>query len=271
MIMIEGIIYRYVSPSGKSYIGQTTSPDKRKNQHRKIAYRETDKSYYLPFYTAIRKYGWDSFKYEVLITVQEESKKELTKKLDDLEIYYIGKYNSYVDGYNCTIGGSVLRGKDHPSYGNKLSEEHKQKLKNSRTKKVSMYTVNGEYEDTFNSAAEAATYTKMDPSGIIAVCRGKQKTAGGYQWRYGTSTESIDPVTYIKPKRYHKFGKDNPRSKTVYQYTKDLVLVKVWESALQAEREQGFKSPNISQACNHKIPFYGKPGEEKYIWSFEEL
>ena len=29
-----GIIYRYISPSGKSYVGQTTRPNHRKWQHK---------------------------------------------------------------------------------------------------------------------------------------------------------------------------------------------------------------------------------------------
>lgn len=28
--LVEGIIYKYTSPSGKCYIGQTTDPEKRK-------------------------------------------------------------------------------------------------------------------------------------------------------------------------------------------------------------------------------------------------
>nr|DAE19973.1 MAG TPA: hypothetical protein [CrAss-like virus sp. ctYsL76] len=54
-----------------------------------------------------------------------------------MEIYYIGKYDSYYNGYNCTIGGSTPgSGSTHPSYGKKLSEEHKTKLKQSVSRVV---------------------------------------------------------------------------------------------------------------------------------------
>lgn len=131
--------------------------------------------------------------------------------------------------------------------------------------------MDGNYIDTYDSAAQASEVTDTDSSGIIAVCRGKQKSAGGYQWRYGFSIESIPAVSYKEPVRVRKFGKDNPRSKTVYQYTLDYELVKIWESGCQAEREAGFDSTKISRVCNHKLPYYGKKNEDKYLWSFSEL
>lgn len=131
--------------------------------------------------------------------------------------------------------------------------------------------MDGNYIDTYDSAAQASEVTGADSSRIIAVCRGKQKSAGGYQWRYGFSIESIPAVSYKEPVRVRKFGKDNPRSKTVYQYTLDYELVKIWESGCQAEREAGFDSTKISRVCNHKLPYYGKKNEDKYLWSFSEL
>lgn len=42
-------------------------------------------------------------------------------------------------------------------------------------------------------------------------------------------------------------------------------------SGNQAEREAGFDSTKISRVCNHKLPYYGKKNEDKYLWSFSEL
>lgn len=75
----------------------------------------------------------------------------------------------------------------------------------------------------------------------------------------------------FKSKHGRKFGKDNPRSKPVYQYTLDYKLVRIWESGCQAEREAGYDSTKISRVCNHKLPYYGKKNEDKYLWSFSEL
>lgn len=203
--------------------------------------------------------------------ISADMEKDLTDKLDALEIYYIGLYDSYSNGYNSTIGGHSLRGINHPSYGTKLDEAHKAKLKASRARIVSQYSLDGNYIDTYDSAAQASEITDADSSGIIAACRGKQKSAGGYQWRYGFSEKSIPPVSYKEPARTRKFGKDNPRSKPVYQYTLDYKLVRIWESGCQAEREAGYDSTKISRVCNHKLPYYGKKNEDKYLWSFSEL
>ena len=60
--MIEGIIYRYISPSGKSYIGQTIDEKSRRQHWFKPTY-----SYAGPKIDRARaKYGRDNFVYEVL-------------------------------------------------------------------------------------------------------------------------------------------------------------------------------------------------------------
>lgn len=268
---MKGIIYKYTSPSGKCYIGQTVNENKRRYEHRYKAYYEDGKDYNNPFYRAIRKYGWDSFKYEILNTVYSDAIEDLTNKLDSLEIYYIGQYDSYKSGYNQTIGGHSLRGNNHPSFGHKLSEEHKEKLKASICRQVSQYSISGEYIDSYDSAAQAGLSTETDASGIIAVCKGKQQTAGGFQWRYGCTTYNIGEVKYKERLGQKKYGKENPRSKQVYQYTLDYELVRIWESALQAERELGYSSTSISRVCNHKQAFHGKKGGDKYIWSFTPI
>ena len=45
-------------------------------------------------------------------------------------------------------------------------------------------SLSGEVIATFESAAEASRVTGVDSSSISKVCRGRQKTAGGFKWRY---------------------------------------------------------------------------------------
>lgn len=94
----KGIIYKYTSPSNKSYIGQTVSEVKRKAQHKADSLKGVSK-----FYSAIRKYGYDSFKYEVIYTI-EGTKEAIKTTLDKKEYEYITKYNSAFKGYNSTNG-----------------------------------------------------------------------------------------------------------------------------------------------------------------------
>lgn len=266
-----GLIYRYVSPSGKSYIGQTTDELKRKRQHKQAAYNEKDKSYNYKFHTAIRKYGFDSFKYEILYTIFCNTLEELINILNEKEIYYIGLYDSYRNGYNMTIGGNQLHGELHPSYGTHLSEEHKEKLKDSVRKQVSQYDLEGNYIATYKSAADGEKITGCDSSQIIAICRGNAYTSKGFQWRYGDSKENIGKPNIPKSKgSLGKTGKLNARSKQIYQYSLQGELINIWEGALCAEREAGYSSTHLSKAIKNEVP-YGKRGEIKSFWSFVPL
>ena len=93
-----GIIYKWTNIiNGKSYIGQTAYPEKRYYQHLLV----NDNT---PFHNALRKYGVDSFTYQVLEDDIDD------EKLDEREIYWINYFNTYQDGYNLTIGGNSTRG-----------------------------------------------------------------------------------------------------------------------------------------------------------------
>lgn len=266
-----GLIYRYESPSGKSYIGQTNDELNRKRQHKQAAYNEKDKSYNCKFHIAIRKYGFDSFKYEILYTTFCDTLEELINILNKKEIYYIGLYDSYRNGYNMTIGGNQLRGELHPSYGTHLSEEHKEKLKDSVRKQVSQYDLEGNYIATYKSAADGQKVTGCDSSQIIAICRGNAYTSKGFQWRYGDSQENIGKPNIPKSKGgTGRTGKLNAKSKQIYQYSLQGELINIWEGALCAEREGGYSSTHLSKAIKKETP-YGKKGEIKYFWSFTPL
>lgn len=99
--------------NGKVYIGQSVDISKRWKDHVSNSYNENSKSYMLPFHCAIRKYGKDSFDFEILEEITDK------KQLDDREIFYIEKYNSCIyskksNGYNCTTGGGGSNGLELP-------------------------------------------------------------------------------------------------------------------------------------------------------------
>lgn len=143
---MTGIIYKYTSPSGKSYIGQTIDPERRMEQHRKMKGDDA-------FHRAIKKYGFDNFTYEVLVTVDLDNEQELKQKLDFFERFYIRKYHTYGKGYNMTLGGDgslgrvtseetrhkiseANKGKHNHQLGRKHSDEEKQKMSLAQRGKV---------------------------------------------------------------------------------------------------------------------------------------
>ena len=90
-----GCIYMYTNKiNNMKYIGQTTGKlSKRHNEHLK-----RDDSY---IDRALRKYGEDNFKLEII-----EDNIEDRQQLNEREIYWIDFYNTFNNGYNLTKGGS---------------------------------------------------------------------------------------------------------------------------------------------------------------------
>ena len=252
-----GIIYKYTSPNNKVYIGQTIQGDLRKQQHKQNANNENYIGYHLPFYNAIRKYGFDSFKYEILNSIEDESSEIIQSRLNELEIYYIGIYDSYNNGYNSTIGGQGISGSQHPS-----------------CKKVIQYDLDGNFITIFESGALAAKSLNLkDASVILKCCNFKVKSSGGFQWRFFNLDfiEKIEPLKKRKENSIKYYGKDNKQSKIVYQYSLDKTFIKEWNSLSDIKRELGYDDGCICKVCNGKSPYYGKKNCEKYIWSYIKL
>ncbi len=93
------VIYKITNDvNSKVYIGQTCKPlDERIAGHRNAMVSGVSTH----LYRAMRKYGWDKFHFEQIATAQSKS------ELDELEIYYIDKYNSISAGYNMAPGGYI--------------------------------------------------------------------------------------------------------------------------------------------------------------------
>jgi hypothetical protein len=201
--------------NGKVYIGKTlASVEARWNEHCKDCKRQRCEK--RPLYSAMNKYGVESFTVETL----EECKDDI---LSEREQYWIELYGSFKYGYNATRGGD---GKIYVDYdmvaatyihiGNiigtaerlgldvgtvrrainargckPLSSQQLSKIKNGQI--IDMYSLSGDYIKTFNSAHDAARYVLPDvdskklhgASGHISdVCKGKRKQAYGYCWGF---------------------------------------------------------------------------------------
>jgi group I intron endonuclease len=97
------IIYKITNTiTNLSYIGYTKQNlNNRWQQHYKRALKESKNR---KFYNAIRKYGIDVWKTEVIdVAINADEAK-------NKETLYITKYNSYFDGYNSTLGGDGNNG-----------------------------------------------------------------------------------------------------------------------------------------------------------------
>lgn len=63
-------------------------------------------------------------------------------------------------------------------------EETVSKMQQARMKKVVQLTLDGDFLSEYNSITEASVETNINRTCISDTCNDKQKTAGGYKWRY---------------------------------------------------------------------------------------
>lgn len=275
-----GVIYKVTNLiNNKIYIGQTKRDAKiRWGEHLSSSFNKNSISYNVIFHKAIRKYGKENFKLEII-------EKCDNKILLDREKYWIKYFNSYENGYNSTPGGadwcffiepkkvllSWQNGKNILEISKELGYSttsiskcllllgiDKKLIKDrgykSISKPISQYDLNGRYIQTFNSLKEAERYFgKNCDCGIRSSAVGKnQKTAFGFQWRYTNSKEDIKPVKFI-----------NGKAKEICQFNKNMDLIATYSSIAEAKRSIG--KGDISSCLRGRTKTAGG-----YIWKYKE-
>ena len=146
---MTGLIYCFIFPNGKRYIGKTEKEFHiRMRSHR---YGAKHINNYL--YNAIRKYGWESIDIEFLCEC------DTSEELNEKEIHFISFYNTTnsENGYNLREGGeggshsqetknkisesnsgktNGMYGKKPWNKGKKLSQEHIENLRKSHKDQI---------------------------------------------------------------------------------------------------------------------------------------
>ena len=97
--------------NGKLYIGQTVNFQARKLRHLSSLRNEKHDNPHLQ--KAFLKYGEEAFEFSI---IHEEKCNQA--RLNELEEYYISKYETYLNGYNCNRGGQ-----QHNGFESKLTKE----------------------------------------------------------------------------------------------------------------------------------------------------
>lgn len=236
---MTGIIYRYTSPSGKIYIGQT-----RDEKRRRSTFLNKNKRYCSggKIDVARKKYGPENFKYEVLETIKSSNVKKLIDELNKLETLYIKRYNSYRMGYNSSLGGDSF---DYSNIKRKpqiVTEETKLKISKAKkgkranytkedlerranlmrsiySRKVFQYSLDGQFIKEWSSITEVAKTFNVSRTTISDCWNKNKKNACGFIWKR-ENTPILRDVS-----------KDNVQ---VAQYDKDGNLLKTFSSIREA-------------------------------------
>lgn len=125
-------IYLITSPSGKQYVGKCTVCPLDKA----VMYTSTAKYFTKikrPILEAIRKYGWDNMKFEII----EQNDGWTSVELNSREKYWIHHYNTLHHGYNITAGGDGHDSESAKLFWANVSDEwkHQRALNCSRGQK----------------------------------------------------------------------------------------------------------------------------------------
>ncbi len=167
--MIKGIIYKYTSPSGKIYIGQTINEQKRRNTFLNINLRYGG----LKIDNARKKYLPENFSYEVIYEEWFINTDDSISVLDEKEIYYISLYNSYKEGYNSTLGGYTSTG-FYPNEETriKMSESakkvvHTEEWSQNISKGLKGYKQTKEHTEKINATKKRKKVNKFDLEGNL--------------------------------------------------------------------------------------------------------
>lgn len=256
-----GFIYKITNTkSGKVYIGETiqSDPEIRWRQH----IRTIDKNKGCPaLKDAIKKYGIDIFKFEVIIICFDEDRFKYEKE-------YINKYNSQVpNGYNILpggIGGTGFQGKKHTEEsikkmiegGKRFREENPNHFETYREKlKKSMENI-----DISSAVKNSVKWKRAVEEGRI----------GGKAHKDSKQTEETKHKIRESVIKYYEGNIGNHREamakskgRKVAQYTKDNEFIKEYTSISEAGRISSVKKSNIQQVlagCNKTAG--------GYIWKY---
>lgn len=239
-------VYRHTTPSGRVYIGITRQEPERRWQ-RGYGYVKN-----IVFSRAIKKYGWDGIKHEILLDglTEEEAKAA--------EIRLIAEHRSTEreHGYNVTAGGDSAISRPH-------TEEEKERArlnllgeKNPNARAVICLETLAVYATAVD--AQKAT----GASKVCDCCRRsyKHRTSGGYHWAY---YDPGMPMSHYE-KMLANFLMEESKPRVVSEHARRLTSERcsiavrcvetgeVFKSLHAAAKATGANPPNICNCCKGK-------------------
>ena len=214
-------VYCHTAPDGRRYVGITSrKPQKRWNYGR--GYKEN--SY---FTRAIEKYGWNSFRHEILCEkLTQDGASELEKKF--IELFESCDRSK---GFNIDLGGWTRGSKV-------MSEETKRKIGDA-------------HRGRYTEAQWAATIARRG-KGHPHTEEAKKKIGDAHRGRHLSEEQRKRLSEINKGKKIPESVKEKLRvknGKRINQYTMDGVFVHSYSSIKEAAKAMGVKPQSISACC----------------------
>lgn len=241
----------------KVYIGQSNDISHRWSTHKTELNANRHVNRHLQ--NAWNKYGQDSFTFSIL----EECKKD---DLDKREMYYIELYDSYNKGYNLDCGGQGTSGFKH-------TDEQISKMRRVQNPLVVLqfdmnFNLINRFEGGVSHVKKVLKYTK-DCVQRCCEHQGKKITYKDSYWVYEEeyNNEHFSWEKYLNQEWCCEIVREKKKKnqQKIYQYTKERVLIKIWDSFSDVEKA-GYTRHAVIDICNHRK---GKKTHKGYIWAYE--
>lgn len=221
--------------NGSCYIGKTKNLDKRLKQHKNNVGKKRHK-----FYDAILHYGWENFSIEIIDSSE--------KQINELEIFYINKFNSINEGYNYTNGGT---GGDTFSFRDEKSKNMTREKISEKSKILGNLNSNKHRENT-KKLWKSQDYRDKVINGIKKTMETEE-----YKQKFSNAMKMVLENPDIRKKWSEvKSGKKNGRwLGNVFVYNTQGVIIGVYETAVEASRDLGITAHIIRTKARSGEPY----------------
>jgi hypothetical protein len=281
-------IYKWTSPTGRIYVGQTTDLKSRHNWYFSDA---VYKSKMTKLKRSFKKYGVENHIFEIIEYC-------LLEQLNEKEIYWGLYYNTLEKGLNCKLGEQNCVFSESTKYkmseakkGIKQTEEQKQKRKISTKETWKKKMDNGYIRPYCKKTEETRKKISDRGKGKVVSEETKQKISQSLKNKPKSESHKQNMSQSKKGKSIHteeskqkirEHGKNRnltemwkiaseARSKPILQYDSQNNFIKEWNSSNEAEL---FYNNKKGDNIGHTIRHFKKTGVQRkaygFIWKSKE-
>lgn len=239
-------VYKHTTPKNKVYIGITSTP----------VYKRWDNGNGYSgqyFFRAIKKYGWENIKHEILFSGLSKEEAEL-KEIELIKLY---KSNDRNFGYNVANGGSCSE---------TLSEESKKKISDSLKK---YFELNGSHNKGKYLTEEHKEKLRIAHTGKTLSEEQKRKMGKkkNEHWSFGKQRPAETKRKISEKLKGRNVYDHSCLKKKVLQFDLNNNLLNIYNSLFDASLtiNNKYSKSNISACCRGKVKTaYG------FIWRYAD-
>lgn len=246
--------------NGRVYIGQTESLNDRKRTHFYLLEQNNHHNKILQ--NSYNKHGKDNFIFEFI---------EETDSLNERELFWINEYGGIQSNKNYNLKDPLtgqfcdyvkikisknMLGENNPNFGNKWTDDQKQKLSKERKGITLEERIGKEKSDLVKLKMSKSQRGRKHPENVKEKIR--LSNIGEKNPSYGKGYRQIGEKNPM-------YGKPSPTRKPVLQFTKDGKLIREYEFLSQV-KDYGFGPSNV-MACANNTKGYKTSGG--FIWKWK--